>query len=493
MRRMMVAAVAAVVLAPGAAGAAESAVEKAAPIAFTNYTEGTTIRYPVPLIRGTLADKGVTAVTVVNESSKRPTRTMEATARKGRFIALAELVPGPNRLVLTAGKASRRLTINYAPQTTPYVVRVFYMTDKTGDTRFQTPIADDPQDYKGKLGTAMLVMQTFTAERMNDLGYGRVTFNLELDRDGRVRVHLLRGEHDRAHYHTQSGHQLWAASARLIRRTMHDPKARNLVIPAFSWFDAKTRKTLAHTALGGGSHAFFGGANIFTWPDRLADVQKAFSDTRRIDTSRFQSDSVGRHTFWGAASTTMGAALHELGHTFGLPHTAHPHDIMTRGHDRLNRVFTLVEPPHARRGSVREFKDSEVAMWQAASAEWLRHTRWFALDAREYDDRNGITIAADEKSGQVRITAPRGIAAIVLGVPGRAVCPVPIDRSRGVPTGVMLNPQTLPESLRGKDLLVRVINMQGLGRSAVIKHSAVAGKPAPPTVPPKKGAKGKGQ
>jgi len=473
MRRTAVAVLAAVLLGcPGATWAAE----QARTIAFTNYTNGTTIRYPVPLIRGTLADKSLTKVTVVNASSRRDTRRMTAQAYRGRFVALAELVPGPNKLLFQAGKANRKLTITYKPQTNPYVVRVFYMVDKTGDTTFQTQIANDPQDYKGKLATAMLLMQTFTAERMNDLGYGRVTFNLEFDKSGKVWVHTLRGEHDRAYYHGRSGNQLWAYSAKLIRRRMHNPKARNLVIPAFSWFDAKTRRTLAHTALGGGAHAFFGGANIFTWPDSLGQVQKAFSNTTRIDRTKFQDDSVGRSTFWGAASTTMGAALHEIGHTFGLPHSSQLHDIMTRGHDRLNRVFTLVEPPHARRKGPYEFKAGEVAMWHPTSAEWLRHTRWLALDAREYDERNGIRITADNKAGRIRIVAPRGIAAIVLGVPTRAVLPVGIQTSKGIPSDIMLNPATLPKPLQVKDLIVRVINTHGLGKSVVVKRSVLGAK-----------------
>ena len=469
MRRIAAAVVSAAMVVLGAAWA--PAAGPAARIAFANYADGTTIRYPVPLIRGTLAEKSITEVVIVNESSARDTRRMTGVAHKGRFIALTELVPGANKLLLTAGKARRKITINYKPQTNPYLVRVFYMTDKAGNTRFQTQIAGDPQNYKGKLATAMLLMQTFTAERMNDLGFGRVTFNLEFDKSGTVRVHTLRGEHDRAYYHTRSGNQLWGYSAQLIRRRMHNPKARNLVIPAFSWFDAKTRKTLAHTALGGGSNAFFGGANIFTWPDTLGDVQKAFSDTRMIDTKRFQSDSVGRHAFWAAASTTIGAALHELGHTFGLPHSSQQHDIMTRGHDRLNRVFTLVEPLHARRRKPYEFKAAEVAMWHPTSAEWLRHTRWLALDARKYDDRNGIEIAPDKKTGRIRIATARGIAGIILGIPGRAIAPIPIDTGKGIPATILLDPNTLPKGLQVKQLQVRVINTQGLGKAAVVKRT----------------------
>ena len=46
----------------------------AGPIRVTNYRQGEAIRFPVPLICGTLADAKITSVTVVNSSSKRDTR-----------------------------------------------------------------------------------------------------------------------------------------------------------------------------------------------------------------------------------------------------------------------------------------------------------------------------------------------------------------------------------------------------------------------------------
>lgn len=41
-----------------------------------------------------------------------------------------------------------------------------------------------------------------------------------------------------------------------------------------------------------------------------------------------------RHTFWAAFSTGLGAVWHELGHCFGLGHTAF--GIMNRGGDDVN-------------------------------------------------------------------------------------------------------------------------------------------------------------
>jgi len=155
------------------------------PISVENCSNGTTLRYPVPLLMGVLADADRTELVVVNKSSDRPSRELKAQVFNGRFKALTELVPGRNELMLRAGDAELPLVLHYKPQTNPYVVRVIYLTDPSGDTTYQTPLEDDPQDYAAKLDMAMKLMQTFIAERMHALGFGRITFNLQYDAEGK--------------------------------------------------------------------------------------------------------------------------------------------------------------------------------------------------------------------------------------------------------------------------------------------------------------------
>ena len=47
--------------------------------------------------------------------------------------------------------------------------------------------------------------------------------------------------------------------------------------------------------------------------------------------------------FLGLASSTLGAVMHELLHTFGLPHVPDRLDVMSRGFDYLNRRYTFLE------------------------------------------------------------------------------------------------------------------------------------------------------
>jgi hypothetical protein len=88
-------------------------------IRLLNLKDGATLRYPVPMLRGTLADPAVTSITVVNQSSGRPTKELKGIAHRGRFKALTELVPGANRLLLRAGRQQLALTLNYKRKPTP--------------------------------------------------------------------------------------------------------------------------------------------------------------------------------------------------------------------------------------------------------------------------------------------------------------------------------------------------------------------------------------
>jgi len=450
-------------------GMAQSNKDNHPSIRLTNYTNNTTIRYPVPLIRGTIADANATCVTIINTSSKQSTRKIDGLTHKGNFKALAELVPGSNKLIIKAGKDELPLTLNYKPQTNPYVVRVFLLTDKTGSAEYQTPIENDPQDYRGKLATAMKLMQTFTAERMYDLGFGRVTFNLELDDAGQVIVRTLQAENAAEHYHGTTGLDLWRYTDNLIRRKCPNSYAKNLVIPAFTRFDPNTKQPCAHTALGAGRLALFGGANLFTWPSSIADAQRAFTDTTTIDTARFFSDSVGRHTFWAAASTTIGAALHELGHTFDLPHSQSPHDIMTRGFDRFNRAFTSVEPPHAQQKKPYEFNDSQTAQWAPPSAAWLKFNTWFALDEKDFSGQDKTLVTAEDNLRTIRISSQNGIGALVLGTTDIAAGHVPIDYSRPPPKNITVPMAEFGKYLTGDNPAIRIIDALGFAKTVPLR------------------------
>jgi hypothetical protein len=304
------------------------------------------------------------------------------------------------------------MNLEYRPMNTPYKVNVVYVTGGRGETQFQTGREGDPQDFRAKLDTAAKLMQTFTAESMHRAGYGRNTFDLHLDAQGKVVVHTPRYFLSEDILRKRSGMDLYFTLYGWIDKQFPMSTNKNLVVMAFSQLNPETGEAEGHTALGGGGMGLFSNTGMWTWPDSIADVNRAFTDDTLIDKTRLHDDSANRGKAWAVASTTIGAMLHEMGHTFGLPHTGDPSSIMSRGFDRFNRMFTLVEPPTVRTTERVFFKPDEIARWEPRSAAQLAALRWFQPDTRAFDG-TPPTVGIDRRTGEIVIRAKNGIAAVV--------------------------------------------------------------------------------
>ncbi len=396
-----------------------AAAEDKPPIAVTNYASGETVRYPLVLLRGTLGDATLESVTVTNESSKLDSREMAGNARKGRFKALAELVPGKNSLVVQADKSRIPFTLIYKPQTSPYKIRAVLFADKTGNPTYDTPFKDDSQDYKAKWDAALKLMQTFTADEMYRQGYGRRTFNLELDENGKVIVHIVKGKGSFEEMQKLSGYDAYDASAAAIGEQLPHGPFKNLVCVAFSRHVKGTGAATAYAALGGGDVALMGGACFYTWPTGVKNIRKTFMSDVQIDEKNFHADDIGRFAVWATAATTVGSGLHEIGHALTLPHTKnYPNGIMLRGADTLNRYLGFVDPPCRWHQDYREFKDGEEPCWSDVCAVALAPSRWLSMDDRKYTEKNTIRFSLDAGTGDLVVRSDDGLAFACVEIPG---------------------------------------------------------------------------
>jgi hypothetical protein len=453
---------------------AESSAAGTPALRITNFENGETLRYPVVLLLGTVGDRDVTTVTIGNRSARKErVQRWSGIARLGRFKALVELQPGENRLALSAGKAKLSWTLNYRPQTNPYFIRMIYVTDKSGKTAYQTPIANDPQDFRGKFDTALKLMQCFTAEDMNAHGYGRRTFNVEFDSEGRVVTHVVKGDRSAEEYWNETDDGKWyEAAANAIDKQIPNPMAKDLAVMAFTSFDPATKRNRAHLALGGGNLACFGGSTLYACPNSIADVQRACMDARMTDTDRFASDSIGRNSYWANMSTCTGACLHELGHTFGLPHSADYNGIMVRGIDNFTRKFVFVDPPSAGNAQPIEFKDSEIGHWELVSLAAMAPARHFAIDKRTWSERNTIRCSVDTKTAAVTVESDDGLRFVGIDGPGRADVFMPIDFDGPAPKKVLVPLTMVGRRVASLEACLRIVDAEGHDQCLAIRDIA---------------------
>ena len=395
---------AAAFLAPAATLPAEVRVE--------NFKPQDLVRHSLVLIRGSV-EPGAGSMTL--RTAKGTAKPVESTGlvHDGKFKALLELAPGDNNIELKTERSGlpTKLKITYKPMTNPHYVRLIWLADSEGQTDYATPEEGYPQNYEARLATAALLLQCFTAERMQELGYGRRTFRLETDRAGKVVVHTIKAPHNAEYYQKMpDGNDMWGEINHFINSRYSDEHAKNTVLMSFTRKDPETGKMLAHTALGGGNLGLFGSASVFSWPDSVENIQKAFLDDRKYNVSRVHDDSVGRGTYWGLASTTLGATLHEMSHAFGLPHCQDPRCIMTRGFDRLNRFFTFSDN-HP--GQKPEYFAAETEGYFApVSASRLRWSPWFQPEDPRIRQEPKPEVTFDARKNSVTVEARAGIRVI---------------------------------------------------------------------------------
>jgi len=375
-----------------------------------NLRDGETLRYPIAFLRGATDQTG--AFTVANRTNARASGKYETTVVDGRFKALVELVPGRNTVNLKCGSSATTLRITYKPMTTAYKMNVVYVLAEDGNTAYETPYPTDPQNYADKLDTIAKLMQTFTAERMNDTGFGRKTFNLEFDKSGKVVVHAVKYPASVDVLRSKDGNALWGMFYGWLDKQFPMDRNKNLVVMAFTHYDPATKKASAHTALGGGGEGLFGSSDMFSWPGSIREVERVFTDAAIVDDTKVHDDSAFRSTMWGLAGTTIGAMMHEMGHTFDLPHSSDGESVMSRGFDHFNRFFTLVEPPRKGQTEPTHFKDNQIAYWDAYYAAQMNSSRWFEPDKREYQPDKPPTVDINVETKQVTISAEYGLAMV---------------------------------------------------------------------------------
>ena len=430
-------------------------------IAITNFQSGETVTYPVPILQGEASPRAET-VTVVNRSSLRRTREMEGLAQEGRFVALAHLLPGENLLVVSDGDGETSIVLRFEEQTNPYLVRPIYKTDRSGATDYQTAYEDDPQNYIEKYGVAMLLIQSATAEMLFQAGYDRRTFHMALDRRGMPVIHTHIAEEDVADYYQLSDLAWYNKTRESVEKAFPTSQAHNIVIAAFTRFMPEEKRAYGHTALGAPGLALFGSGAMHGWPNSLDDVQRAFMNSAFIDGERVLDDSAFRQTYWGMTATTIGAVLHELGHAFGMPHTVDNAGIMRRGFDRINRLFTLEEPPHRGRDHAERITPDLLPVWCPANAAWLRYSRYLAMQDRPYDDPASVAIRRVEGGDHIEIESPLGLRVVAFDQADGDVVDFDLfDQPDGAPTRLVYSRMALSERIGQALRRVRAMDDQG--------------------------------
>ncbi|ESP05088.1 hypothetical protein LOTGIDRAFT_208026 [Lottia gigantea] len=321
-----------------------------------NVADGEVFSYRLILLIGEIENSTDDGAICVENRSDSNDRKLEWPIIEGCFKVLVYIQPGKN--VVSLQHQTEILTLNLEYQDPHFVhfVRPVYVSCADDDGYFQGPESADcsPNSARNRIIFGAELIQTFTAEKMKEHGFGRTTFQLEKDCHGNHICHLLRSKLTLEKAYSMSGNELWTYFAKELMSCdlTRKEKCKWYCFMSFTRYDPpdnaeipKTHSeilkyTKGHTALGGGGLALFGTGNLHTWAESLDQLYSKFTDCRKIDRRKFMDDSAYRSGYyWANYATGLGASLHELGHTFDLAHTSS--GIMARGFDDLHKVFTI--------------------------------------------------------------------------------------------------------------------------------------------------------
>lgn len=372
-------------------------------ITFHNYdiTSRIKVSFPLLYLHGCVTfDENIAFINCINGGDE-----IQWPVVGGEFKVFVHLKEGVNSLSLVCSENEVEVEAQYTKTPNDYYVLPIYIICKGSDGSFMAPdgVSNTVEDAIVKIRLNARLMQTYFAESLHEHGFERKTFYYAEDAETRPLVKILNCDIGLEEAMKLSRYDLYSTFRKEIAKSLGEDEKRKLLVfmsctqyappPDVTEFtiDLIQSYVTGHAALGGGDMALFGNGSLHTWASSLHELNNKFSDITLIDRRKLFDDSCGRGSHMANYATTLGATVHELGHSFDLAHTQQ--GIMCRGHDDMNYFYTVVKPGSTNDISREKGVGNEKykgAFWYRSSAVILYFHKWF--NPSKSDDSNDVGV-----------------------------------------------------------------------------------------------------
>lgn len=170
----------------------------------------------LPLIIGDIDFKINDGIIEVWNTTRRELVPTKWPIVEGAFKILVRLVPGENDIQLKHQDEMLKITLIFTYPHFKQFVRPVYITLTDDDGYFQGPEGEDcsVDSALERIKIGAMLIQTFTAEKMKEHGFGRQTFQLEVDANYEPVCNIFKSKLTLDRAHAMTGNELWTYFAR---------------------------------------------------------------------------------------------------------------------------------------------------------------------------------------------------------------------------------------------------------------------------------------
>lgn len=180
---------------------------------------------------------------------------------------------------------------------------------------YWTPKDREPIDqYRERLSRVLFDIRDFYRNEMRRLGFGDMTFGLETERDGLLKIHVVNGKENYDRYNVESGNKIRNECLPVLSSAGIKADRETVVIfcNMSNWDPVKMRISQNSPYYAGGG---LRGGTAWQVDSALLDSGRLTEKQPLVTDGQYGKISVGKYN-----SIFVGGVCHELGHALGLPH-----------------------------------------------------------------------------------------------------------------------------------------------------------------------------
>lgn len=214
----------------------------------------------------------------------------------------------PQEEIATKSPVARRILDGWQKQKPVRAERKVHIVYWTPSDREPAP------RFRERLSPILENIRSFYGKELTHLGFGNRTFSLDHEKDGLLKIHVVRGLQPYSHYETKSGGEIRKECLEPLKAAGVDAENETIVLFCnMSNWDPQAR-TISQN-----SPYYASGTNrrgtAWQVDSPILELSQLGNKGDNVKDGQYGNISLGRYN-----SIFIGGIAHELGHALGLPH-----------------------------------------------------------------------------------------------------------------------------------------------------------------------------